>query len=105
MACQVNRLSSVNGMRAHAPANTQSTICTVTTTPGNETITLTGGLPADVSCPIIQSGVHILYMHWYYSAGWLNLRGAFQTNSNEIDISTVLYDNNHKVMNTPPKQY
>jgi hypothetical protein len=44
-------------------------------------------------------------MHWYYSAGWLNLRGAFQTNSNEIDISTVLFDNNHQVMNTPPKQY
>jgi hypothetical protein len=97
--------SSSTSSTTNVPANTQSMICTTTTTPGNETITLTGGLPADVSCPVIQSGVHVLYMHWYYSPGWLNLRGAFQTNSNEIDISTVLYDNNHQVMDTPPKQY
>jgi hypothetical protein len=97
--------SSSTASTTNVPAITQTMICTVTTTPGNKTITLTGGLPADVSCPVIESGVHVLYMHWYHSPGWLSLRGAFKTNYTEIDLSMVLYDSNHQVMNTPPKQY
>ena len=97
--------SSSTSSTTNVPANTQSMICTITPTTGDKNLTMTGGLPADVSCPVIQTGIHVSYMHWYYSYGWLSLRGAFQTNSTDLQLSMILYDNNHQVMNTAPRQY
>lgn len=101
--------SSSTASTTNVPANTQSMICTTERT-GNETVgtvALTGSLPADVSCPQIRSGLHILYMHFYYDAGWLKLRGAVQTPANytNFNYNTVLYDNAHQVMNTEPEEY